>query len=141
MVVRITEYDSTEGIVRNLEKRIVEIKSTLGDYLRRLDEIRKLAERSKKIREVIGKLTDRDIIKESLGEITISNVNVVLDANPYNELEALETVVQSHQKRLLKLQKANESLTWLDQFGDTEGIKYLVVENDDIPQRILFKLS
>jgi hypothetical protein len=139
MVIRIREYNSGEEISQNIERKISEIKSTLGDYLRRLDDVRGLAERSKKIREVVMKLSGEKA-KESLGEITISNLDVVLDANAFHELEALEEVVQSHQKRLLKLQKANESLNWLDQFEDTEGIKYLVIENDDVPERILFKL-
>jgi hypothetical protein len=50
-------------------------------------------------------------------------------------------VVRSHQERLLVLQKVREALKWLDQLGDTEGLKYLVVEDEGIPERILFKLS
>lgn len=32
-------------------------------------------------------------------------------------------------------------LKWLDQLGDTEGLNYLVVESDGVPERVLFKLS
>ena len=49
MVVEIKEYSSAEDIAETLEKEISETKSTLGEYLRRLDEIRALAEKSKKI--------------------------------------------------------------------------------------------
>jgi hypothetical protein len=49
--------------------------------------------------------------------------------------------VRSHQERLLTLQKAREALKPLDQLGDTEGMKYLVVENSGIPERILLKIS
>lgn len=140
MVVKISEYNSAREIAETLERRISETKSTLGEYLRRLDEIRSLAERSKKIREVVMELTGKRSAEESLGEVTISNLKVVLDANAFHELTALEEVVRSQQKRLLMLQKANESLTWLDQFNDTEGLKYIVVERNDAPQSILFKL-
>jgi hypothetical protein len=34
-----------------------------------------------------------------------------------------------------------ESCKWLDQLGDTEGLRYLVVEDEGIPERILFKIS
>jgi hypothetical protein len=64
-----------------------------------------------------------------------------LDANPFHELTAIEEVVRSHQERLLILQKTREALKWLDQLGDTEGLKYLVVENNGVPERILFKIS
>jgi hypothetical protein len=141
MVVEIKEYASAEDIAETLEKEISDTKSTLGEYLRRLDDIRALAEKSKKIREVVMKLAGKKAATESLGEISIGNLNIVLDANPFHELTAIEEVVRSHQERLLILQKTREALKWLDQLGDTEGLKYLVVENDGVPGRILFKIS
>jgi hypothetical protein len=141
MVVEIKEYDSAEEIAETLDKAISETKSTLGEYLRRLDEIRALAEKSKKIREVVMKLAGKKAVSNSLGEITIGNLTVVLDANPFHELTAIEEVVRSQQERLLVLQKAREALKWMDQLGDTEGLKYLVLENDGVPERILFKIS
>jgi hypothetical protein len=141
MVVEIKEYASAEEIAEILEKGISETKSTLGEYLRRLDDIRALAEKSKKIREVVMKLAGKKASTESLGEITIGNLSIVLDANPFHELTAIEEVVRSHQERLLVLQKTREALKWLDQLGDTEGLRYLVVENDGVPERILFKIS
>ena len=142
MVVQIKEYESAEEIAETLDKDISNTKSTLGEYLRRLDEIRNLAEKSKKIREVVMKLAGKAKgSTESLGEISVGNLNIVLDANPFHELTAIESVVRSHQERLLVLQKAREALKWLDQLGDTEGLKYLVVESEGVPERILFKIS
>jgi len=141
MVVEIKEYSSAEEIAEILETEISETKSTLGEYLRRLDDIRALAEKSKKIHEVVMKLAGKKAANENLGEITIGNLSIVLDANPFHELTAIEGVVRSHQERLLVLQKVRESLKWLDQLGDTEGLKYLVVESDGVPERILFRIS
>jgi len=141
MVVQIKEYASAEEIAETLDKGISDTKSTLGEYLRRLDDIRALAEKSKKIREVVLKLAGKKAATESLGEITIGSLNIILDANPFHELTAIEEVVRSHQERLLILQKAREALKWLDQLGDTEGLRYLVVEKDGVPERILFKIS
>ncbi|MBM4400903.1 MAG: hypothetical protein FJ045_03015 [Crenarchaeota archaeon] len=142
MVVEIKEYGSAEEIAETLDKDISETKSTLGEYLRRLDDIRSLAEKSKKIREVVMKLAGKTkASSESLGEINVGNLSIILDANPFHELTAIESVVRSHQERLLVLQKAREALKWLDQLGDTEGLKYLVVENEGVPERILFKIS
>ena len=142
MVVEIKEYTSAEEIAQKLDKDIADTKSTLGEYLRRLDEIRTLAEKSKKIREVVMKLAGKTkTATENLGEITVGDLSIVLDANPFHELTAIESVVRSHQERLLVLQKAREALKWLDQLGDTEGLKYLVVQNEGIPERILFKIS
>jgi len=141
MVVEIKEYGSAGEIAEKLEKEISETKSTLGEYLRRLDDIRALAEKSKKIHEVVMKLAGKKTTSESLGEISIGSLNIVLDANPLHELTAIEEVVRSHQERLLTLQKAREALKWLDQIGDTEGLRYIVVENNGVPGRILFRIS
>jgi len=141
MVVEIKEYGSAEEIAETLDREIAETKSTLGEYLRRLDDIRALAEKSKKIHEVVMKLAGKKAATESLGEISIGNLSLVLDANPFHELTAIEQVVRSQQERLLVLQKAREALKWLDQLGDTEGLKYLVLESDGVPERILFRIS
>ena len=141
MVVEIKEYDSAEEIAENLDTKISKMKSTLGEYLRRPDDIRSLAEKSKKIREVVMKLAGKKAVDESLGELTLGDLNVVLDASPFHELTAIEQVVRSNQDKLLVLQKVREALKWMDQLGDTEGLRYLVVENDGVPERILFKMS
>jgi hypothetical protein len=140
MVVEIKEYISAEQLAERIDKQIGDTKSTLGEYLRRLDEIRTLAEKSKKIREVVLRLAGKKGQTETSGEITVGTLNIVLDANPFHELTAIEQVVRSFQERLLVLQKAREALKWLDQLGDTEGLKYLVVESEGVPERILFKL-
>jgi hypothetical protein len=141
MVVEIKEYGSAKEIAETLDNEIAETKSTLGEYLRRLDDIRALAEKSKKIREAVLKIAGKKAVAESLGEIAVGNLNIVLDANPFHELTAMESVVRSHQDRLIVLQKAREALKWLDQLGDTEGLKYVVVESEGVPERILFKIS
>ncbi len=141
MVVELKEYESALDIAKGMENEISRTKSVLGEYLRRLDEIRTLAERSKKIREVVFKLAGKKAAQNTLGEITVGDLNVVLDANPFHELTAIEEVVRSQQDRLLVLQKAREALNWVDQIGETEGLKYLVVETDGVPERILLKIS
>jgi hypothetical protein len=142
MVVQLKEYTSAQAIADDLDKDLSETKSLLGEYLRRLDEIRTLAEKSKKVREVIMKLAGKKTsTADSLGEITVGTLNIILDANAFHELTAIEAVVRSHQERLSALQKVRDALKWLDQLGDTEGLKYLVLEDEGIPQRILFKIS
>jgi hypothetical protein len=141
MVTQIKEYTSAQAISEAMDKQLSETKSILGEYLRKLDEIRTLAEKSKKVREVVMKLAGKKAPTESQSEITVGTLNIVLDANAYHELSAIESVVRSYQERLLVLQKVREALKWLDQLGDTEGLKYLVVEDEGIPERILFKIS
>ncbi len=141
MVVEIKEFESVEELEETLDKDISNTKSTLGEYLRRLDEIRTLAEKSKKIRAVVMKLAGKRDSPESLGEIEVGNIKIVLEANPLDELTAIESVVRSHQERLLTLQKAREGVKPLAELGDTDGMKFLVLENNGVPERILLKVS
>ena len=141
MVVELKEYESAIEIAKSMDSDISRTKSILGEYLRRLDSIRNLAERSKKIREVVFKLAGKKSAQSSLGEITVGDLSVILDANPFHELTAIEQVVRSQQDRLLVLQKARDALNWVDQIGDTEGLKYIVLESDGVPERILLKIS
>jgi hypothetical protein len=140
LVIEIKEFGSAEEIDEALDKEISETKSTLGECLRKLDEIRSLAQKTKKIRQVVMKLAGKKVDAESLGEISVGDINVVLDASPLDELTALESVVRSHQERLLTLQKAREALKPLDELGATEGMTFLVVETNRIPERILLKV-
>jgi hypothetical protein len=141
MVTQIKEYTSAQAIAEALDKQLSETKSVLGEYLRKLDDIRNLAEKSKKIRDTVMKLAGKKPSNDNPSEITVGTLNIVLDATPYHELSAIESVVRSHQERLLVLQKVREALKWLDQLGDTEGLKYLVLEDEGIPERILFKIA
>jgi hypothetical protein len=141
MVIELKEYISADQLAERLDKEIGDTKSTLGEYLRRLDEIRLLAEKSKKIREVVMRLAGKKGQTEGMGEVIVGTLNIILDANPFHELNAIEQVVRSFQERLLVLQKAREAVKWLNQLGDTDGLKYLVVESEGVPERILFRLS
>jgi hypothetical protein len=140
MVVEIKNYNSAHEIAENLDNQISQTKSLLGEQLRKLDEIRIMAEKSKKVREIVMKLAGKKANSDGVGEITVGSLTIVLDATPFHELTAIESVVRSHQERLLTLQKAREALKWLDQLGDTEGLRYMVVESDAVPERILFKI-
>jgi hypothetical protein len=141
MVVELKEYDSAAEIAESIEEKISGTKSQLGDYLRRLDDIRSLAERSKKIRKVLLKLAGKKGENKSLGELTVGDLSIVLDANPFHELTAIEEVVRSQQDRLAVLQEAKDAMEWVDEIGETEGLRYLVVERDGVPEKILFKIS
>lgn len=141
MVVEIREYKSANEIVKMLNKEITRTRNILGEYLRRLDDIRLLAERSKKVRELVSKLAGKEAVQSASGDIVLGDLNVVVDASPFQELTAIEEAVRSQQDRLLMLQKASEDMKWADQIEDAEGLKYIVLESSGMPTRILLKIS
>jgi len=138
--VSIKEYSSAIKIADNIDWEIAETKSALGEYLRQLDDKRGVAEKTQRLHEVVAKMANKKVTKESSNQIEVNGLAIVLDATASNELDAVESVVKSYQQRLMALQQAREALRALDQVGDTEGIKYLALEREGIPEQILLKL-
>jgi len=139
--VGIKEYSSAVEIAEKIDREMAETKSALGEYLRQLDDKRGVAEKAKRLHDVVAKMANKKETKESSNQIEVNGLEIVLDATALNELTAIESVVKSHQQRLMALQQAREALKALDQVGDTEGIKYLALEREGIPEQILLKLS
>jgi hypothetical protein len=138
MVVDLREFDSATEIVKAVDHEITETKNTLNGHLRRLEDIRALAEKSKRIREIVSKIAGKRTIIES-GEVSIGGIGLILDAKSAHELVAIEEVVRSQQEKLVALQRAREGLKWTDQIGETEGVKFLVLEKDGVPVKILLR--
>jgi hypothetical protein len=139
--VGIREYSSAEEIEEHLDKQISQTKSALGEYLRQLDDVRGVAEKSKKLHDIVSKVSGKNQPKQSSEQLDVNGLEIVVDATPLHELDALESVLKSHQQRLLALQKAKKALEQLDSLGDTEGIRILVLEKHGIPEQILLKIS
>ena len=138
--IGIREYSSVSEIAESIEKELAETKSSLGDYLRQLDDRRATAEKTQRLYNVVAKVADKMPSKGNSNSVDLNGLEIILDATALNELTAIENVVQSHQRRLIALQKARESLKTLDQAGATEGIKYLALEKEGIPEQILLKV-
>jgi len=142
MSLVIRNYSSVKEIAETLDKEIADMKSNLGEYLRKLDEMRTLAEKSKRIRETVMKMAGkRNASSESSEEIEIGSLKIVLDANAFSQLTIIESAVRSNQERLMSMQKAREGLKSLDQLGDTEGLNFMVLEKQGVPERVLLKTS
>ena len=139
--IGIREYSSVSEIAESIEKELSETKSSLGEYLRQLDDRRTVAEKSQRLYNAVAKVANTKPSKDVPNKVDVNGLEIVLDATALNELSAIENVVKSHQQRLIALQQAREALQTLDKAGDTEGIKYLALEKEGIPEQILLKLQ
>jgi hypothetical protein len=140
-LVKIKEYGSAKEIAEKIDKEIVETKSALGQYLRQMDDAKCAAEKIERLNEVVAKATGKKLPKENPNELEIDGLEIILDATPIHELAAIETVMRNRQERLMTLQKIRESMGSLEPLCETEGLKYLVLEKEGIPEQILLKTS
>jgi len=139
--IGIKEYSSVSEIAESIEKELSETKSSLGEYLRQLDDRRTVAEKSQRLYNVVAKVANTKPSKDAPNKVDVNGLEIVLDATALNELSAIENVVKSHQQRLIALQQAREALQTLAKAGATEGIKYIALEKEGIPEQILLKLQ
>jgi hypothetical protein len=135
--VAIKDYSSFSQLTEMINKEISQSKSKLGEYLLQIDKKKIIAEKSRKIRSTVYKLTEKKPNKEAQGVFKINGLQIVLDATPRHEIEALESVVKSYQDRLQFLQKAKTSLKEFEQLSDIQGVNFFVVEKYGIPEKIL----
>jgi len=140
-LVTIREYSSPTEITEKIDKEIDNTKSALGQYLRQLEETKVVAEKLRKLQDVIAKATHKKLPKEKPNQIEIDGLEIVLDATALHELDAIETVVRNRQQRLMALVKTKESLSSFGSLCETEGLKYLVLEKEGIPEQILLRTS
>lgn len=108
--VGIKEYSSAIQIAEKIDKEIAAAKSALGEYLRQLDDVRAVAEKSQRLHGIVAKATGKKQQKEKQDQIEVNGLEIVLDATPLHELTAIESVVKSYQQRLITLQKTREAL-------------------------------
>lgn len=133
----IKDYSSFAQLSQLINNEISRTKSKLGKYLLQIDKKKSLAEKSRKIRAAVFKLADRNQAEEDQGEFEINDLQIILDATPRHEIEALESVVKSQQDRLHYLQKTRTALKELDQLGEIQGVRFFVVEKYGVPEKIL----
>ena len=138
MSTKLELYHSIDELTAKLDKRIAETKSNLGIYLRKLDEIRILAERSKKIRDTVLKLTGNKV-NSNPEELELNGVKVISNAKKMDEMEIIELTIRSKQEYLIRLQKARENLKPLEELQGTEGLSILVFEKNGLPNQVLLK--
>ncbi len=133
----IKDYSSFSQLTEMINKEISQSKSKLGEYLLQIDKKKAIAEKSRKIRAAVYKLTEKKQNKEAQGEFEINGLQIVLDATPRHEIEALESVVKSQQDRLQFLQNTKSALKEFDQLGEIQGVNFFVVEKYGVPEKIL----
>ena len=140
-LAKLKEYSSTKEIAENIDKEIAETKSALGEYLRQMDGARSAAEKVQRLNDLVAQATGKKLPRENPNQIEINGLEIILDAAPIHELDAIETVVRNRQQRLLDLQKIKESMASLDSLSETEGLKCLVLEKEGVPEQIMLRLS
>ncbi len=139
MVHDMRRFESAEEFLKSIDQEIQDIRSRLGEYLRRVEEAKAKAEMLRKFEEVLGKLGARPSTPQSQ-EITLGELKIIINPTPNQELEALVNVVRDLQNRLNRLERLKQHLEPLRQIAVT-GMQIEVLYEDGVPVQVFLRLA
>jgi hypothetical protein len=133
-------FNSPEELKKFLDDEIGRIRTLLGDYLRRLEEVRIKTDRLKKAQDALVKFAgEKQITTSESREIDLSGLKVFVNPSPRQETDTLEDMVRSLQDKLNIIQRIRKALDPLISFE--EGIVTIsAVTADNIPTKIMIYL-
>ena len=133
-------FNSPEEFKKFLDDEIGRIRTLLGDYLRRLEEVRIKTDRLKKAQDALVKFAgEKQITPSESREIDLSGLKVFVNPSLRQETDTLEDMVRSLQDKLNMIQKIRKALDPLISFE--EGIVTIsAVTTDNIPTKIMIYL-
>ncbi len=142
MSVGIREFSSAQELLRFIDAHLTELRKTLGDLLRVIEELRAKSELDKRIRELLLRLSRQggegtssgsrpEIVK--LGE----SLELVINPSPSVELRYLEDLAETINKKIAKLQAARKGVEQLAEIGLEAKLDVILV--DDVPTTIFIK--
>ncbi len=136
LAMELLRFNSFEEFLRHLNAQIEQTRSQLSELLRRYNEIKERAERLRSIEERLSKALGVKL--ESVNEIDLKGLKLVVGARPTDEAQVLMEVIQSLKNRLevlMKLQKLIEDIA--KNLREISDMTLLVETVNDIPVKIL----
>ncbi len=143
MVIATVHFQSGAEFTKYLEKTIGEIKNTLGDYLKEVEEVRERYDKARKSYDVVKKMMKGK--KEGGGDsiigtkqLEVAGFRVLMNPSAEYELSLMESVITSVQERLEAFERAKELLPLL---SSQVGTKLTMVLDDGIPTGFMVYLK
>ncbi len=142
MSTGIREFSSAQELLRFIDSQLTDLRKTLGDLLRVIEELRAKSELDKRIRELLLRLSKQgaggassesrpEIVK--LGEA----LELVINPSPSVELRYLEDLAETINKKIAKLQAARKGVEQLAEIGLEAKLDVILV--DDVPKTVFIK--
>ncbi len=138
----IREFSSAQELLRFIDAQLTDLRKTLGDLLRVIEELRAKSELDKRIRELLLRLS-----KQGAGESSAENrleivklgdaIELVINPSPSVELRYLEDLAETINKKIAKLQAARKGVEQLAEIGLEAKLDVILV--DDVPTTVFIK--
>lgn len=137
MSVVVKEYSNVAELLKSIDDVISDLRKTLGEYLRRIEELRVKVEQETKLKAVLGKLGLTTAPPPN--ELSLRNVRVVVNPTAEQELGSLEAALEGLNARLTQLTSIRKDLDVLSSLGDT-SVKITVIYVDGVPKSVFIRI-
>lgn len=135
--VVVKEYSNVAELLKSIDDVISDLRKTLGEYLRRIEELRVKVEQETKLKAVLGKLGLSTAPPPN--ELSLRNVRVVVNPTAEQELGSLEAALESLNAKLTQLTSIRKDLDVLSSLGDT-SVKITVIYVDGVPKSVFIRI-
>ena len=137
MSVVVKEYSNVTELLKSIDDVISDLRKTLGEYLRRIEELRVKVEQETKLKAILGKLGLTTTPPPN--ELSLRNVRVVVNPTAEQELGSLEAALEGLNARLTQLTSIRKDLDVLSSLGDT-SVKITVIYVDGVPKSVFIRI-
>jgi chromosome segregation ATPase len=136
--VIVKEYSNVTELLKSIDDSISDLRKTLGEYLRRIEELRVKAEQEAKLKAILGKLGLTTAPPPN--ELSLRSVRVVVNPTAEQELGSLEGALENLNAKLTQLTSIRKELDVLASLGDV-GVKIAVIYVDGVPKSVLIRIT
>jgi len=136
-LIDIVKYNSVSDFFKDLDTKIVELRSQLGELLRRLENAKAKAEVLVKLESLLAETAAGGKLGGT--EISLGQAKAIINPTPKQEFDILVDVVRSIQNRIVALERIRKDVDPLSKLGELDLTLEVVYENG-LPTKILVKM-
>jgi len=136
-LIDIVKYNSVSDFFKDLDTKIVELRSQLGELLRRLENAKAKAEVLVKLESLLAETAAGGKLGGT--EISLGQAKAIINPTPKQEFDILVDVVRSIQNRIVALERIRKDVEPLSKLGELDLTLEVVYENG-LPTKILVKM-
>jgi len=138
MSLVIREFTSVSELIKSIDDAIADLRKILGEYLRKVEELRVKAEQENKLKNILSKLGVAATAPAN--ELNLKTVKVYINPTSEQELTSLEAALENINAKLTQLIAMRKDLDALAPLSDL-NVKITVVYVDGLPKTILLKFA
>ncbi|RLG86281.1 MAG: hypothetical protein DRO39_03580 [Thermoprotei archaeon] len=139
MSTEMREFSSLSDFIKFVDGELAELRRSLGELLRVLEDVRAKAEQDKKLRELLSKLTGASGAQPSPPVVDLRGLKVAINPSAEVELGLLEQLVEALNTKITQLQAIRKEIEVLGGTDIEASVKAIII--DGVPRALIIKVS